>query len=118
MCGAVFPGNLRPALPPDRGRATLCTLSDARSAALANITRKAAKLDRGTHKRGATVHQSQAESVYLAAVALIQEAVDLLSEVIPIDKAGAVACKIAADYSVSPDRETGDQPTYISGSVH
>jgi hypothetical protein len=64
------------------------------------------------------VHQSQAESVYLAAVALIQEAVDLLSEVIPLDKAGAVACKIAADYSVSPDREAGDHPTYVSGSVH
>ena len=64
------------------------------------------------------MHQSQAEAVYLAAVALIQEAVDLLAEVIPVDKAGAVACKIAADYSVSPDREAGDHPTYVSGSVH
>ena len=64
------------------------------------------------------MHQGQAEAVYLAAVALIQEAVDLLAEVIPGDKAGAVACKIAADYSVSPDRDSAGHPAYISGSVH
>lgn len=64
------------------------------------------------------MHHNHAESVYLAAVALIQEAVDLLSEVIPVDKAAAVACKIAADYGSNPERDAADQPQYIIGSVH
>lgn len=56
--------------------------------------------------------------MYQAAVALIQEAVELLAEVTPVDKAAAVACKIAADYGSNPERDAADNPQYIIGSVH